>query len=164
MNYNELNDRYMCSVCKNFFDTQRGLSVHLSRSSFCMDSSITFDINKKFIRQAAQTVMTPQINHEFNSSFDMNDTNLMDCNHNSEENVDDSQHDNTLNMTNKESQSLESGTLCKNTVLCYNNDLIHEVKLLKILGDLGTPLYAYNHILQWASDANMAKFNFDSKN
>ena len=43
------------------------------------------------------------------------------------------------------------------------HQILHEINLLKILNNLGTPLYAYNYIIKWANNAHAAKFNFDTK-
>jgi hypothetical protein len=58
----------------------------------------------------------------------------------------------------------ETGGFCENELICYQSKMIHEVKLLKILNDLGTPLYAYSTIMQWAYNANVSQYNFNTKN
>ena len=41
--------------------------------------------------------------------------------------------------------------------------MLHEIKCLKILNELGAPLYAYNSIMKWAHEANADDFNLNTK-
>ena len=43
----------------------------------------------------------------------------------------------------------------------FTSNEIYKIKLLKLLQDIGTPLYAYKLIMEWAKDAHMSNFNFD---
>ena len=45
----------------------------------------------------------------------------------------------------------------------FSNDVYQEVKLLRLLDDIGTPLYAYKKIMEWAKDAYMSNYEFSSK-
>jgi hypothetical protein len=45
----------------------------------------------------------------------------------------------------------------------FSNDEYQEIKLLKLLNDLGTPLYAYKLIIEWAKEAYLSKYSFDSQ-
>ena len=45
----------------------------------------------------------------------------------------------------------------------FSNDDYQEIKLLKLLNDLGTPLYAYQKIMEWAKEAHMSNYNFDNQ-
>ena len=40
----------------------------------------------------------------------------------------------------------------------FSNDVYQEVKLLRLLDDIGTPLYAYKKIMEWAKDAYMSNY------
>ena len=58
----------------------------------------------------------------------------------------------------------ENGDFVENELICYQSKLIHEIKLLKILNDIGAPLYAYSTLMQWAYNAKVSQYNFDTKN
>jgi len=45
----------------------------------------------------------------------------------------------------------------------FSNNEFQEIKLLKLLNELGTPLYAYKLIMEWAKDAHLSDYNFDSQ-
>ena len=47
--------------------------------------------------------------------------------------------------------------------LHYSDNIVHEVRLLKIINELGTPLYAYKTILGWAKEAQLFNYNFKSQ-
>ena len=48
-------------------------------------------------------------------------------------------------------------------ILFYFNEVIHEIKLLKILNDIGAPLYAYQIIMEWAHEAYLSNYKFDTQ-
>ena len=45
----------------------------------------------------------------------------------------------------------------------FSNNEFQEIKLLKLLNELGTPLYAYKLIMERAKDAHLSDYNFDSQ-
>lgn len=159
-------NNYQCKACKVSFATQRYLSIHLSKDIFCMDivssrnTSIMANLN--YLLENNMHDLGKQFNHEMNYNIDIksNDElnlNLADnyCNNDTQENTD----------TNSNNMCLESGSIWNdNYTLCLQSNLLHEIKLLKLLNNLGTPLYAYNKIMKWAFDANVSNFIFDTKN
>ena len=63
-----------------------------------------------------------------------------------------------------ESCSITSGeTISKNT-FHFSTDIVYEVKSLRILTSIGAPLYAYKTLMQWAHEASMSNYKFDTKN
>ncbi|HEY9300925.1 MAG TPA: hypothetical protein VIQ31_32080 [Phormidium sp.] len=73
-------------------------------------------------------------------------------------------NDSITNNLDNDDLSIESENNNDNSHhVCSTNNMYHEVKLLKLLNNLGAPLYAYNSIIKWASDAQAEKFNFDTQ-
>ena len=58
----------------------------------------------------------------------------------------------------------EGGNYFEDEPVCFQNNILHEVKLLKFLNDFSAPLYAYSSIMKWAHDANILKYNFQTNN
>ena len=45
----------------------------------------------------------------------------------------------------------------------YTDNIANEINLLKIISDIGAPLYAYECIMNWLRKFYMSKYTFDSK-
>ena len=59
--------------------------------------------------------------------------------------------------------SIAEDNITENRTLHYSDNIVHEVKLMKIINKLGTPLYAYKQILDWAKEAQLSNYNFESQ-
>ena len=59
--------------------------------------------------------------------------------------------------------SVDSGKSISSNLFHYSNEIGHEIKLLKILTDIGATLYSYKLLMQWAHEAHMSNFKFDTK-
>jgi len=66
-----------------------------------------------------------------------------------------------LQITNNDNFS-ESDKLEYSETAPISNDILHKIKLLKIINDIGTPLYAYKEIMEWAKDAYLSDYKFGS--
>jgi hypothetical protein len=62
----------------------------------------------------------------------------------------------------EDSITINSGKSISNNTFHYSNEIVHELKLLRILTDIGAPLYAYKTLMEWAHEAQMSKFNFNT--
>ncbi|HEY9299357.1 MAG TPA: hypothetical protein VIQ31_23955 [Phormidium sp.] len=134
------------------------------------ESNKAFILSKKQIYQAyipfiSNTTKDPKTSNDNKIYIDIqNDVSNKNC-------PTEPSTSNTANSNLNLSNSLDTNTIaeesesqCNNQDLdCFQNSLQHEVKLLKLLNNLGTPLYAYNEIMKWAYKANMARYNFDTK-
>ena len=45
----------------------------------------------------------------------------------------------------------------------FSNNEFQDIKVLKLLNEMGTPLYAYKIIMEWAKDAYLSNNIFDSQ-
>jgi hypothetical protein len=170
MNSNQANNMYMCCICKKTFKSQQALSVHIAKSPYCMvesNNSYMFKQNNNTYSSSIQINMDVAVkptsntdkkeisSHELSNSINLPENNF--------DNVEENNNTTSNNMA-PEFENNDSGSNCKEQELnCFQNSLQHEVKLLKLLNNLGTPLYAYNEIMNWAQEANMAQFDFDTK-
>jgi len=59
--------------------------------------------------------------------------------------------------------SANSGIDVLTNTFHHTNSIAHEIDLLKLIIDMGAPLYAYEHIMKWAKESYMSKYTFDSK-
>ncbi len=150
-------NHYICLACKKQLNTQRALSLHLHHSTFCMDFAIYIS-NMQAIKSTPNKPLPceeVQMNPGTISNIQHDDNSLINSYHS---------NDTPTNNLDNDDFSLESenGNISSHHV-CSKNELFHEVKLLKLLNNLGAPLYAYNSIVKWAADAQAEKFNFDTK-
>jgi len=56
-----------------------------------------------------------------------------------------------------------SGTDVITNTFHHSNNIANEIDLLKLIIDMGAPLYAYERIMKWAKESYMSKYTFDSK-
>ena len=88
-------------------------------------------------------------------------------NHNTDDDNDESIDSNEIQLNyewdNDSILSSNTGTsIISNTFHC-TDDIGNEVNLLKIINDLGAPLYAYELIMKWARESHLSNYSFDSK-
>ena len=142
---------FTCQVCKGRFRTQRAFSSHLLQSNFCNDKISFIPFPSHEIENALITNNQETLNFTDNT---LGNTDCMDEEYYSENNA---QFNDICSFLSDSGNTITQGNFH------YTADIIQEIKLLKILNDLGTPLYAYKTILKWARDAQMSNYSFDSK-
>src|SRR5687768_7126587 len=72
-------------------------------------------------------------------------------------------NNNSESDENKEDEiSIESNFFANINAFYHSNDIIHNIKLLKILNNIGTPLYAYKSLINWANEASLSNYKFDT--
>lgn len=62
----------------------------------------------------------------------------------------------------EDSSTTNSGCSITNNTFHHSSEIVHEIKLIKILTEIGAPLYAYKTLMEWAHKAQMSNFNFDT--
>ena len=150
-------NQYICVACKKQLNTQRALSLHLFHSTFCMDFAIyisSMQVVKSTQNKQLQCAEVQMNNDDTINNIQHEEDSLTNSNQS---------NDSTTNNLDNDDLSIESENNNDNSHhVCSTNNMYHEVKLLKLLNNLGAPLYAYNSIIKWASDAQAEKFNFDT--
>jgi len=142
---------YMCRACLKPYHNKRALSAHLANSMSCMEI---------FDSLPYQITGNTEINCKRLSSVNLK-VNAKPYTSN--------QVVNNSQVTNNESdETLEEITNSPSMDECnsyqpyhFSNDKYQEIKLLKLLNNLGTPLYAYKLIMEWAKEAHLSNYNFD---
>lgn len=138
-----------CSMCLNVFKSQRALSLHQSKSAFC-NTTITR------LRYGSYFEPYPTI-HRTQSHL----TNYKSNEDKSQASIGENHH--TFQWESESNSSANSGFTIVSNPFHYTNDIVHEINLLKIINDIGAPLYAYELIMKWARECYMSKYTFDSK-
>jgi hypothetical protein len=139
----------MCIGCHSQFPSSHTLSTHQAKLSYC-NEHITDLQNLKLIN--------PPTNQTI--AHTKKGKNLLTKNIESDE---EEQHCNDqFNDEIEDSITINSGKSISNNTFHYSNEIVHELKLLRILTDIGAPLYAYKTLMEWAHEAKMSKFNFDT--
>ena len=140
---------FTCPGCHSRFESNQALSTHQSKSFYCID----------YITSAQHTsTLIPQLNT--NKDENKNNENMPTKENND---IPDNNFNFELDSNNNDSESINSGNSTSKQTFYYSNEIIHEIKLLKILMDIGAPLYAYQTIMEWAHEAYMSKYKFDTK-
>lgn len=117
---------------------------------------------KNDIQNNLDAATTPTNNIEEN--LNKTSTEITDYNNVTEHDFINNEEETLMSKLTSDSPDNESGSICKEQELnCFHNSLQHEIKLLKLLNNLGAPLYAYNEIMNWAQKASMNNFDFDTK-
>src|SRR5688572_2886263 len=157
-------NKYKCFVCKKAYSTQRALSVHVNKSEFCTEFSGTNVTSNSNVCGIYLPVSKSTLPNNICKNEDIQSSKIQSVDKIIIPNDDSNNADNTNIDNNNDDMCIESGIFCEDGITVYHNNLVHEVKLFKILNDLSAPLYAYNEIMKWAYDANLSRFNFDAKN
>ena len=132
---------YRCKACFRNFDSQRELSCHTTITAYCRDT----------LEQSNQAAVK-YYNHE-----QQDDKINTSCTTNSSTINNISELQNTNNDNFSESDKLEYSE-----TVPISNDILHKIKLLKIINDIGMPLYLYKEIMEWAKDAYLSDYKFGS--
>lgn len=144
---------YTCQACFKHYQTKRDLSNHLSNSTYC-NEIIESIPNQK--RDNSKT------NDQTTSHIYLDNESI--TNNKSESSEDLQMIDNESNNASDKSNCLSSTEESnRDQPYHFSNNKFQEIKLLKLMNELGTPLYAYRLIMEWAKDAHLSNFNFDSQ-
>ena len=145
-----------CIACQTEYNNQRSLSMHLSNSQYCVQMLTNFQ---------NQIV---NINHYKHSAANTASQNKQQHNDQNQEDNDEASNS-TESCQTGDNEHIESDasitvqSFAENQTLHFSNNIIHEIKLLQLVNELGTPLYAYKRILDWAKEAQLSNFNFESQ-
>lgn len=161
---------YLCLVCNKTFPSQRALSVHITKSLFCIEfsESKTSSISRPQLYIATDQNLSTTFVKESSTDklLQLETSNDIPESNNNFDNFDNhiSSKETLETVTaNEKMEPIDDHT--ENVYMSgYIQKLQHEISLLKILNRIGTPLYAYNEIMKWAYDAHVANYNFDTKN
>ena len=167
MNNNKSAAKYTCLVCKKTFFSPRALSVHVAKSTFCMEIGNTYNTWTLNNINNNHNIRSPTaIGYSIPNVPTFQDSSLID-------NKIEPGHDELTNNKddiqptkdiNDDGLLSESGNYFEDEPVCFQNSILHEVKLLNFLNDFSAPLYAYSSIMKWAHDANILKYNFQTNN
>lgn len=143
----------ICIACQTVYQNQRSLSLHLSNSDYCIQTLTNFQNHKFQSTQSKQNTISPttqsvQQNHDNNTDDNMSIQ---------------SSSTQIISSNQDEDESISDHSFTESRTLHYLDNIVHEVKLLKIINQLGTPLYAYKLILDWAKEAQISNYNFDNQ-
>ena len=144
---------YTCQSCLYPYPNKRSLYAHLSNSNFCTEA-------------------IESMHYPIRSNTKIHDQTLSPINFNTKAKTDDNtQSSDEIQIYDNESSDSSEDT--KNSTKMHDSNIIEpyhfsnnefqEIKLLKLLNELGTPLYAYKLIMEWAKDAHLSDYNFDSQ-
>lgn len=168
MKSNESSEKYTCIACNNSYASWRALSVHLAKLPQCRERCNTRTIKNgsylKFQKLFLKYVHVHNVPPIASAVDAMNNEN--NENNNGNEKLNDHLEDTTNGIEDIDDDvfNTESGNLVDNEWICYQSKLIHEINLLKILNDISAPLYAYSTLMQWAYNAKVSQYNYDTKN
>jgi hypothetical protein len=156
----------VCFACLQPFSNAKSLTMHQNKSNYCktiirnkLNDNVNDDNNNiKSVSNALSISYCNEINN-FDSSLDNNyktsgSTNLHHLQH----------------TTPNQALPIESNDTCNGNqgfeyiTTNYTNNLCHEVKLLKIISQLGMPLYSYKTIMDWAQEINWSGSKFQPHN
>jgi hypothetical protein len=162
-------NNYTCFACNTPYPSKRALTMHINRSNFCRGI-----LQQKFIVQysprLADRLADSVINHPNMKEGSGSNENIAKSSSTT------SADDNTVPIE----QTLEAmaDTSVRSNDETSKNDLIDhktsqpfyhtnglrcEIKLLKLLDEIGTPLYAYKAIMDWAKDAYLSNYDFNPR-
>ncbi len=142
----------ICIACQMQYKNQRSLSLHLSNSQYCIQTLTNFQYQNVHSIQTKQSSISTS-----SQSIEEN----LEHNEDDNQSIQSSSEECSLNLD--EDVSISKHSFEELRTLHYSNNIVHEVKLLKIINELGTPLYAYKTILDWAKEAQLSNYNFESQ-
>lgn len=146
---------FTCPGCLKPYQNKRALSTHLASSLTCMETIVA--------KLPYQIMNHTEIKHSILNTT--NSKNIATTDSIVEE-------ADSKELTNSESSSSsEEASITQNMEddnhgyqpYYFSSDEYQEIKLLKLLNDLGTPLYAYKLIMEWAKEAHLSSYSFDSQ-
>ena len=138
---------FKCLACKKNFDSTRGLSLHTSALSYCLEIS---QLVQKSITLLPGNIQSNVAINQPSTPADLNnelDDDLLSDKSNDEPHI---TYDN---------DNIDEST---NQNFYFSQDIFHEVKLMKLLNEIGAPLYSYKKSMEWAREAYLSDYKFDS--
>ena len=139
-----------CNMCRKIYPTQRALSLHLSKTSICTTFVMPMDYQM----------------HHLSRSNICNNQNALDSH--LQANKDTIYNESNISINEDKSYCTTISSNSGNSILSHSfhhtNDINHEIKLLKLINDIGAPLYTYEKIMQWANESYQAGYKFNTKN
>ena len=145
-----------CIACQTRYNNQRSLSMHLNQSQYCIQTLTNFQNHIQ-----THTHSKEDLSLNLSQSIEQKTTQELQNNSLLEDDIKFCELDKEEIENGQESMSDTSSV--DNKTLHYSDNIIHEVKLLQIINELGTPLYAYKTILDWAKEAQLSNYNFESQ-
>ena len=142
----------ICIACQTQYKNQRSLSLHLSNSKYCIQTLTNFQYQNLHSIQTKQSSMS-------NTTQSIKEN----LEHNTDDNQSIQSSSEICSLNLDEDVSISKHSFEELRTLHYSDNIVHEVKLLKIINELGTPLYAYKTILDWAKEAQLSNYNFESQ-
>ena len=138
---------FKCLACKKIFDSTRGLSLHTSALSYCLE-----------ISQLIQKSITLLPGNKLSNVATIQPTTHADFDNETEEKFLSDNSNDKPNIT-YDNDNIDEST---NQAFYFSQDLFYEVKLMKLLNEIGAPLYSYKNIIKWAREAYLSDYKFDS--
>jgi hypothetical protein len=149
-------DQFQCPACDKNFDTELGMTRHLSRSPKCC-ASIFFSHQHKTLSTIQDPKQLLQGNRNLNAELELaapEEPTNKDKNFVSFEDSEDLED---------EYRAVEQDEKKNADYLCYlTNDLV-EIDLLKILHDSNSLHYLFKEILEWGKRSSDLKYDFNPK-
>lgn len=143
----------ICIACQAIYQNQRSLSLHLSNFEYCIQTFTNFQNQNLQSTQAKQSAISPPTQ-------------------NIQQDLENDTDDNTsiqssipwgILLNQDEDVIISDYSFTESRTLHYLDNIVHKVILLQIINELGTPLYAYKRILDWAREAQLFNYNFESQ-
>jgi hypothetical protein len=149
-------DQFQCPACDKIFDTELGMTRHLSRSPKCC-ALIFLSHQHKTLSEIQDPKQLIQGNQNLNAELELavpeeptNEDKIFVNFENSEDLED-------------EHRAVEQDKKKNADYLCYlTNDLV-EINLLKILHDSNSRHYLFKEILEWGERSSDLKYKFNPK-
>lgn len=142
-------NQFQCPACHTTFQSNCALSQHQYRSTYCNDFILS--------SHTPSTIQTTSTQKETETSS----PDFLQPRHTTE-NVQDKMYATIPKQDVEMANEIDSIDDKQIPNFYHTSGIIHEVKLLKLLNDIGAPLYGYKAIMEWAQDAYMHKYDFDS--
>src|SRR5687767_4816519 len=130
--------------------------MHVNKSEFCTEFGGTNITSNNNVCGIYLPVSNSTLQNSIYNNEDVQSSQIQTVDKITTSSDNSKEADNTNIDNNNDDMCMESSDFCEDGLTVYHNNLVHEVKFLKILNDLSVPLYAYNEIMKWAYDANLS--------
>lgn len=142
---------YTCQACLNPYQSKRALATHLANSLYCSD----FNANASFeIKGKLETYYHSLFSLAIKKGF------VIDNKTEASEEIETEAEIESTDFVEEEPNAPGTDDTANHQTFFFTNNEFQEIKLLKLLNDIGTPLYAYKQIMDWAKDAHLSSYNF----
>jgi hypothetical protein len=140
-------DLYTCPGCQAPFSSNCALSLHHTKSLYCNNYILSFHPPKYINPHSNENKVCTQLNNITNNKNNKNGDNNLDST-----DTDQLSNDHSCSEIDNAS-SIYSGKSVDSNLFHYSNEIGYEIKLMKIITDIGAPLYSYKLLMQWAHEA-----------